>query len=345
MPRVTVEANELTDVDVEHVSMVKAGANRVPFRLLKSQEGNTMLNLNAIGRSLFKKADTGPRVAAIMASKTADLEVVKAAIKAAGFSIDKMEVGEDTNVFMQGDLPEKDDVSVIKMSDTFAVVCGGLRKQFESMNFESTSFQEMLGQEGLYGSVGIASECLRATFSNIMSTAKSPEEAVGMVEKAIGDYQGYVTGLIKGVPVTAFKFDDYFKAADAKPAKDAAKPAADPAKAAADAAAKTTADAATKVAADAAQAATKADPALAAMFSALTKSVETVGVSMRDIGSRLTALDSRMGEVEKVAKSAGDAVKGKVLGGAGAGDKGAVTKNGVAGASVALIDTAFARPR
>jgi hypothetical protein len=55
MSRLEIKANELTDTDVSFVSLVKRGANRLPFRITK---GDTeMLDLYAVGRRMFQKSE------------------------------------------------------------------------------------------------------------------------------------------------------------------------------------------------------------------------------------------------------------------------------------------------
>ena len=56
--KVQVEANEITNTNVQLVSMVKRGANRIPFRITK--EDTTMLDLHAIGRQLYKAEPSSP---------------------------------------------------------------------------------------------------------------------------------------------------------------------------------------------------------------------------------------------------------------------------------------------
>jgi hypothetical protein len=55
MPKLLLEAHELTDADVDFVSLVKRGANRIPFRIVK-EDTSDMLDLHKIGRKLFKQA-------------------------------------------------------------------------------------------------------------------------------------------------------------------------------------------------------------------------------------------------------------------------------------------------
>ena len=55
MSRLEFKATELTDTDVDFVSLVKRGANRLPFRITKGDD--EMIDLYAIGRKMFQKAE------------------------------------------------------------------------------------------------------------------------------------------------------------------------------------------------------------------------------------------------------------------------------------------------
>ena len=64
MARLEMKATELTNTDVNFVSLVKRGANRIPFRITKGDED---MDLYAIGRRIFQKSDPVPTVVAVLA--------------------------------------------------------------------------------------------------------------------------------------------------------------------------------------------------------------------------------------------------------------------------------------
>ena len=70
MRKLQLKATELVDTDVNFVSLVTRGANRIPFRITKEDE--QMLDLHKIARSLFKTADPKPEIVAVIAQKGAD---------------------------------------------------------------------------------------------------------------------------------------------------------------------------------------------------------------------------------------------------------------------------------
>ena len=67
-----VKVNELSDVDVRFVSLVKRGANRIPFRLTK-EDTNRMLDFV----KLFRKSDEEAKPASALAGEAPNKEPPK----------------------------------------------------------------------------------------------------------------------------------------------------------------------------------------------------------------------------------------------------------------------------
>lgn len=89
MRKVRIAASELHDTDVEFVSLVKRGANRIPLRITKAdngQEGTVTIDLSTHFRKEDDKAKTAK---AETVQKAADIEAAKAALEAAGFTVTK----------------------------------------------------------------------------------------------------------------------------------------------------------------------------------------------------------------------------------------------------------------
>jgi len=201
------EANELSDVDVGWVSIVKRGANRIPIRIMKSEDDMLSLNLS----NLFSKADGLPGVVAVAVSKGADIDSAKARIEKAGLSVaDQREHDDGVTLFVQpGENLEQPDLEPVQIDDAMAVVVknAGLKKTFSDYNFESTEFKEVMGQEGFFPSLSAAHGVLGATISNIMQKADDAGAAKEQISKAIGDFGMFVAGLVGSIPITAFKLE------------------------------------------------------------------------------------------------------------------------------------------
>ena len=197
----TVSANALTDVQVNRVSLVRRGANRIPFRLLK---GDTdMLDLSR----LFKSDLEASRVTAVVVRKGAE-EAAKARLTAAGLSVANPEEGDESTIFHQGKNPEAGDI-IVKMDEDVGVVVH-VAKGFKPYEFQSEGFKQSMKVEGFYPSVTTAFDTLRTVMHRALETSASPEDAVGNVAAAIDDFKGYVGKLTSSLPKSAFQLDGLF---------------------------------------------------------------------------------------------------------------------------------------
>lgn len=234
MPTVTVPGKRLVNTRVRRVSLVDRGANQTPFRILKSeeqQETEAMIDLDL--SALIRKglgqppAPTGPQVAAVAISaeiytqeQAADI-VAKADLDASECLHDEE---EKVFVFKQGTgKTDADSIAVQVAEGVTAVVSGAVevRKFFMEMNYETTSFKELMAQEGVVPMLSTASTVMSSVIYNIMQQATSPEDAATMVGKAVDEYKKTLTSILKGVPSTAFKMaepaDAIRKAAKVEP--------------------------------------------------------------------------------------------------------------------------------
>jgi hypothetical protein len=206
---------EMTDANVGYISLVKRGANKIPFRVLKSEEGgNLMINLNglstAISRVLKGEAQavsTGPVIVGVAtAAKVGpELEAVRKSLEDNGFKVDAMETGEDgTTVFRQETPVEGGEYQLVKLSADVALVM----KSFAPYSDEvSSDFVTAVKAQGFYDSVRTATSVFTDTLYTLLYNSSSPTDAVGDATKLFTDFQTYVTGLINGLPSQAFKME------------------------------------------------------------------------------------------------------------------------------------------
>ena len=206
MPRLHIEANELQGTDVSFVSLVKRGANRLPFRIVKEDNAD-MLDLQAL-QQVFTKADTTPQVVAAVVRKGADLEAAKLRLGQAGLTIDDMAEDGELVVFKQPGHPASGSSdALIKLDDDIGLVVSGLAKAFNGMNVEDTSFAKVFATEAFYPSMRLANEMLGVAVGNIMQKAENASDAAALIAKAVDDFKQYVTTLATAIPSHAFKAD------------------------------------------------------------------------------------------------------------------------------------------
>lgn len=219
MPKFTLDANEIVDPNVNLVAIVKRGANRIPFRITKSEEDTTdMIDLAKLGRSMFMKsaALTGPAVAAVMIAKCDDvrMEKIVKTLTEAGIPLDKLTKSDGTGQvnFAKADIDkvEASETFILKMSDDIAVVIQGeteLMKSISTYDWESTSFSEIMQKGSFMPSLCVAQDMLSRTFYNILEKAESPADLAKLMKSATDEFNTYVVTLAKGLPSAVFKAD------------------------------------------------------------------------------------------------------------------------------------------
>lgn len=210
--RVKFTGNQLEEAEVNIVAMVKNGANRMPFKIVKSED-EEMLDLTNAVKGLFVKKDAavaGPSVAAVMVSKTADLATLLPLLKTAGIDVTTgFAKSEDDNAttYSVADLLKAEGTALVKMSEDVYLAVTGIKKGFEGYDFESTSFKEVMSKGAFVPSICIAQDMMSRTMYNVLEKSTSPKEAAAEITKLTKDFGEYVTMLAKGLPESAFKAD------------------------------------------------------------------------------------------------------------------------------------------
>ncbi|MBY0559999.1 hypothetical protein [Hyphomicrobium sp.] len=206
MSKHQIEANELLGADVNFVSLVKRGANRIPFRITK-EDGN-MIDLHKIGRGFFKKADPKPEIVAAIVQKGADLAKVAAIFAAAGLELKDFAKSEKDGIvsFAKADAESAEGAALLKVSEEVGLLVSGLKKAFGT-DYDSTSFSERVATEGFYSSACVAVDVLKSVVSNILYEAESSADAAADVGSAVDELKTYLVALTNGLPVQAFKAD------------------------------------------------------------------------------------------------------------------------------------------
>lgn len=219
MPKMTVNATELVKTNVDFVALVKRGANRIPFRITKADNEETM-DLYQIGRQLYKSEERAPAssVIGVIVRKGADAETVLSVLKEAGIDTANMLAkADDASVTAVRKGEEQAVASVLKLdNDVALIVSGDVKKAFSSWECQSANFAEMLKAQGFFPSVYLAKDVLTDTIYSVMGDAKTPQDAVQGIQKAGNDFVSYIATLASAIPVQCFKAEELLKAAKAK---------------------------------------------------------------------------------------------------------------------------------
>jgi len=223
--KVIIQARELSEMDVNIISLVKRGANRIPFRIVKS-DGESTMNLTKI---FFAKAPVTPALVGLVLAKSADQEAYTKALAEGGFEVDHVTEGENESVslmFTKSD--DMEDAVAFKITDDAALIVTGVEKGLMAFP-DSNSFIENITKAGFAPSYRIANDILTETVGNIIFSEGDADETKGQVQKAIEDFGGYIDAILSTIPVQAFKAEEIVVEVEKgllnSPAKAKAKPA------------------------------------------------------------------------------------------------------------------------
>lgn len=211
MPELKVNAHELVNTRTDYVSLVKRGANRLPFRIVKAEDED-MLDLHAIGRKMFRKADPVPEIVAVITTSETNSEALAKAFTEAGLDpalFAKSEEGEIITL-AKADADTAKDRVIIKTSDDVALVVSGVQKAFDAYSGNS-SFSEAFASQSFYPSFYRAAEVLNEVVFHKLQKANTPAEAASMISEVLADFSAYVTVLASSLPQSAFYVDRFYE--------------------------------------------------------------------------------------------------------------------------------------
>jgi hypothetical protein len=220
MPKFEINATELTDTDVNFIALVKRGANRIPFRLTKSEDAD--MDLYSLLKKTVLKGDGGtvvaPAVVGVYMTKAANEDAIIAMLKAAGVDFEPLLKGEikGMTVYTLKSGVNPADTMMLKVSKDVALGISGLKKGFCEYDFNSSDFGENVATSSYVMSLSGAAQALGSVVSNVLQDAADPTAAAVGISKAVDDFKAYIMTLTKAVPVSAFKFDQALRKAELK---------------------------------------------------------------------------------------------------------------------------------
>ena len=196
MPKISINATDLTNVDVNFVAMVKRGANRIPFRLTKSEDAE--MDLYSLGKTLFKKGDS-PQIIGVFMAKSLDTPATLAMLKGAGINFEPLEKSEFRGI-IQHTLKSGEsfpDTVLVRFSPELAVNVRGMKKGA----FEPGAH---------INSPSLAAAELQKTIGAITKSSETASYGVD-VSKATADFNSYMAKLVENLPQEAMRLDGLLK--------------------------------------------------------------------------------------------------------------------------------------
>jgi len=202
--RKRIDAGEIHDAEAHRVSLVRRGANGIPFRIVK-EDGDMGIDLNSL--NLFKGSPK-PAVTAVIVSKDADQEAAKAALSKQGFEVENVETTDEAVIYRQPTKMKVSDQVVYKADDTIAYEVVNVSKFFDPMDLETTDFKQLMNTEGFMPSLGMAMDVVGRAVMNTLDQASSPDEAASKIEKVFSDAQTFIAQAARNLPQDVFKTID-----------------------------------------------------------------------------------------------------------------------------------------
>lgn len=206
--KATLNLRKLSEADVTHVSLVKHAANRIGFRIVKSQshQENQMLNLSTIIKGDKKKA--AATIAAVVIAKNDEKLVasVREALKIEGLDFPITKSFEDGTTALAADSDFEKDATVFRVDETMAFVVKGFEPY--GKEFDDLSFADQAQTRGYYNLVRSAMDVLSDSVHTSLYKSDSPDAAGATISKVTTEFQAYVTALTKSLPTKLFKSEE-----------------------------------------------------------------------------------------------------------------------------------------
>lgn len=205
--KVRVSGTKMADANVEYISLVDRGANKIPFRVIKKEGGMGLyagIDLSSIFVSKADKGSKGVQILGVVTMKGAGLESIKKQVKDAGFNVDNMVEHEDGSVvFSQSD--EGGDGTILKMSKDVALIVKGFEPY--SLTQDNSTFAEIVKAKGFYSGIYSTLGVLTDAVSEAVSKSANKEDINSAVTKLFGEAQAYLQTVVSALPEKAFKLE------------------------------------------------------------------------------------------------------------------------------------------
>ena len=205
MAKVKLNVNKLGDPTVNYISLVSRGANRIPFRIVKHEQEQSMIDLASLNLSKLFKGEKAiaestvpqPTIVGFVTMKDENFETVKKHLKDAGYKIsDTHEEADGSVVFkQQAEMPEE--FAVLKMADSLLVLVDGIDAE---ASVEGTIYESLLKEDSFLPSQEIATKGLQLAMTEISAADEPAKDKVAKMELVTKDYNGYLAKLFNWVP-------------------------------------------------------------------------------------------------------------------------------------------------
>ena len=204
--KIKVTLSELRNADVTHVSLVDRAASRIPFRVMKSDKENQMLDLTKPHTAFKSDAPEDViSVAAVIIDGSNEAFATKAVevLAAHGFAVDKVTKNDDNTIlFAQG---EATTGTVLRISENMLVVMKGFDSVAQTLK-DNSDFVTTT-EKGYFEGVSAALEGVSRAVKSQLLSAMPLEEMAESVNDSLSEFNAYTIGLVSSIPSQVFKAD------------------------------------------------------------------------------------------------------------------------------------------
>lgn len=204
MRTIKMIANELVDGEIDFVSLVKHGANRSPFKIIKMED------LSSIQTGLMDKLTSmfGDEPAKVSAFFVKNEEVTTYAplLEAGGFKVDDTQKMRDVTIYKQDCFDGDVDVSLIALDSNVGLALDRVVKQFSSFP-ESSDFKENVAASSFFPGLHNAMEALGESTWQALNKSLNIEEAGIVIDKNLAAFKKHINALVKNLPHSVIKFE------------------------------------------------------------------------------------------------------------------------------------------
>lgn len=221
--KVEIEVQEMTNADAHFISLVKRGAMRVPFRILKSEEKG-MINLTRLWTQKGEEVDA-PTMVAMVVPTGSNIDDLKESLEELGHKVVKTETREDaqSEMLIFKDDFDAEEILTFKMSENVGVVMENVKKYFTPYGAEGTDFMTNIQAQGFYPGMHMAMDCLCTTVMNALDEGENGNAPTELINKAVDEFATYVKDLASKIPSIAFKAETLVKKAEAETTEEVVK--------------------------------------------------------------------------------------------------------------------------
>ena len=198
--KVKMKAAELVDVDLQLVSMVKNGAIREPFKIVKQEE-----TLEDKFHKVFSK-EAKPHLTCVIVKKDKAKEVAMKMVDA-GIVPDMTEttLKEGSVLFKLEGYKDEDTTVLMKSNEDVYMGFSRISKEYAPYSLEN--FEDKLEMVSIMPSIDGATYCLSNEIVNCIYGADSKTEAKKKMVEKMDVFKKFVSKLLDQMPESVYKLE------------------------------------------------------------------------------------------------------------------------------------------